>query len=69
MTAASPDQAPEADPFEAHEAAGPLDLLLPHGAAGAVGRFRPEFAAVRFATQLARRPRPVARPPGRSWLS
>jgi polyhydroxyalkanoate synthase len=64
MTATSARQASETDPFEAHEAAGPLDLLLPHAAAGALGRFRPEFAAVRFATQLARRPRAVARQAG-----
>ena len=64
MTATSAHPAPETDPFEAPEAAGPLDLLLPHAAAGALGRFRPEFAAVRLATQLARRPKALARQAG-----
>ena len=48
---------------EAHEAAGPLDLLLPQ-AATALGSFRPQFAAARFAAQLARKPGTVARKAG-----
>ena len=70
MTAASDhsDHADHADDetsrTEAHDAAGPLDLLLPHAATRALGSFRPDFAAVRFATQLARRPGTVARQAG-----
>ena len=64
MTATSDHPAHETAQIEAHEAAGPLDLLLPHAAAGALGSFRPEFAAVRFAARLACRPRTVARQAG-----
>ena len=64
MTATSDHSDDEAAQIEAHDAAGPLDLLLPRAAAGALGGFRPEFAAVRFAARLARRPGTVARQAG-----
>jgi poly[(R)-3-hydroxyalkanoate] polymerase subunit PhaC len=67
MTAPADHPARETAQTQAHEAAGPLDLLLPHAAAGALGRFRPEFAALRLAAQLARRPAAVAKQAG--WLA
>ena len=49
MTAASDHSDHETAQAEAHDAAGPLDLLLTRATAGALGSFRPDFAAVRFA--------------------
>ena len=50
-----------ANPDEADDAAGALDLLLSDAALGTLRRFRPDAATRRLAVALARRPRTVAR--------
>src|SRR5512142_1000635 len=46
------------------DAPGALDLFAPDAALGTLHRFRPDSSAVRYVTQLARRPGTVARRTG-----
>ncbi len=64
MNAKSARAAGESAEFDVTEAAAPLDLLLPAGALGRLRRFMPDFSAMRFAMDLARRPGAVAREVG-----
>ncbi len=59
-SAGSSDSSASSAEFEAAEAAGALDLLLSDAALGALRMFRPDGSVLRFAAQLARRPRLLA---------